>query len=101
MTQFTRSNLTQDGLYVRYNDQVIARFKRGGTATFITFLIKNFTVEEYFTLQESGLQPLQIAESRGYLLPHIRKWLKEAGLPVTPAGFRMLVEQNLAKRGCN
>jgi hypothetical protein len=37
-------------------------------------------------------------ESKGYLLPHIKRWLKEGGYPVTVAGFKMMVADNIEKR---
>lgn len=61
----------------------VARFRTGGVGSFVTFLIKNFTVEEYFGRLDAGESPLEVAESKGYMLPHIKKWLKEAGLPIS------------------
>lgn len=95
---FTKENLVKSGEYLMYrpegsmgyaDQEFIARFKyqRGALGTFKTFLIKNFTVEEYFALaatvnQTSSdilgfkvtLSPLEIVERKGYILPHIRKW---------------------------
>jgi len=65
----------------------VARFRTAGVGSFVTFLIKNFTVEEYFARMEAGETPLQIAESKGYMLPHIKKWLKEGGYEVSRAGY--------------
>jgi hypothetical protein len=48
----------------------VARFKygRGSKARFLTFLIKNFTVEEYFArLEDGGEAPALILESKGYV----------------------------------
>jgi hypothetical protein len=98
MTAFTKTNLEFDGMYLMYQGKFVARFKRGASGTFITFLIKNFTVEEYFARREAGEAPLTIAESKGYLLPHIKKWLKQGGYPVTVAGFKQMVEDSVARK---
>lgn len=78
----------------------VARFKyaRSGRASFIAFLIRNFTVEEYFARLKAGEAPLTILESRGYLLPHIRKWLKRDGYAVTSAGFKQMIQDQIAAR---
>jgi hypothetical protein len=82
--------------YVEYRTgtevKFVARFKRGGRGPFLTFLIKNFTVEEYFSRLDAGEAPLTILQSKGYLQPHIKKWLKEGGYEVSPAGFEQMVK---------
>jgi hypothetical protein len=77
----------------------VARFKyaKGTKASFLTFLTKNFTVEEYFGRLEKGESPLPILQSKGFIQPHIKKMLKEQGYPVTQAGFEQLVQDNVAK----
>lgn len=96
-TAFTRENLISNGMYLHYKPQghdtpredckFVARFKRvAGIGSFATCLRKNFTVEEYFGRLDAGENPLPIAESKGYILPHIKKWIKAAGYPVTKAG---------------
>lgn len=75
-------------MYLEYEGQFIARFKYkpSNVAGFRSFLIKNFTVEEYFARRAQEEAPLHILESKGYVSAHIRKWLVEAGLPPTPEG---------------
>lgn len=104
MTKFVKDQFINSGGYVTYcmqpmpcpwdNRKFVARFKyqRGGASSFISFLIKNFTVEEYFGRLEAGEGPLTILESKGYLLPHIKKWLKEHNLPLNKDGFNQLVQ---------
>ena len=87
MTKFVKDKFTP-GETATYNGKFVARFKRGGRGSFLTFLCKNFTVEEYFSRLDGGEMPLKILESKGYILPHIKKWLKEGGYPVTPAGYQ-------------
>jgi hypothetical protein len=78
------------GAYPNYlKAKFVARFRVGGVGSFVTFLIKNFTVEEYFARMDAGESPLDIAESKGYMLPHIKKWLKRDGYPTTQAGYAM------------
>lgn len=98
MTKFKKENFTNFGGYVAYEGKFVARFKhaRDGAASFITFLIKNFDTEEYFSKLETGT-PLMIAQEKGYLLPHIKRWLKEGGYPVTVEGFHQMIDDN-AKR---
>ena len=104
MTQFTKENLVIGSEFVQYRDaegkiHFVARCKYGrGKGSFITFLKKNFTVEEYFDRLNAGEYPLPILESKGYVLPHIKKWLKEAGLPETREGYEIFVARNVAKR---
>ena len=87
MSKFVKDKFTQ-GEIATYNGKFVARFKRGGRGSFLTFLCKNFTVEEYFSRLDAGEPPLKILESKGYILPHIKKWLKEGDYPVTPAGYQ-------------
>lgn len=95
--RFDKSKFTP-GEYAMYDGKFVARFKRGGRASFISFLVKNFTVGEYFTRLDAGESPLKILESKGYLLPHIRRWLKEGGYEVSAAGFaKMLADQSTAR----
>jgi len=96
MTKFTKENLITEGKYLTYMPQgyntphadrkFVARFRTAGVGSFATCLRKNFTVEEYFARLDGGESPLPIAQSKGYLLPHIKRWIKKAGYPVTKAG---------------
>jgi intergrase/recombinase len=93
MTKFDKSKFTA-GEYVMYEGRFVARFKRGHRASFLSFLVKNFTVEEYFQkLEVEKMAPLEILKEKGYILPHIRKWLKEAGLPETPEGLQLFLNR--------
>jgi len=102
MTKFVKENFTNSGGYVTYGEdrKFVARFKyaRDGVSSFIAFLIKNFTVEEYFAQMDKGLAPLQIVEFKGYLLPHIKKWLKQAGYETSKAGFDKYIEDKINLR---
>lgn len=84
--------------YVTYNSKFVARFKysKSGKGSFLTFLTKNFTVDEYFARLATGEAPLTILSSAGYLQPHVKKMLKEQGYPVTVAGFAQLVQVQTA-----
>lgn len=94
--RFDKSKFTP-GEYAMYEGKFVARFKRGGRGSFITFLVKNFTVEEYFVRLDAGESPLTILESKGYLLPHIKRWLKEGGYEVSVAGFKQFVADRSAR----
>ena len=103
MTKFSKDRFSGTE-YVNYftpegTNKFIARFKyaKGSKASFLTFLTKNFTVEEYFGRLEKGESPLTILQSKGFIQPHIKKMLKAQGYPVTNAGFEQLVQDNVAK----
>jgi len=104
MTKFIKDNFYGTE-YVYYKNPVdgitkfVARFKyaKGTKASFLAFLTKNFTVEEYFGRLEKGEAPLEIVGSTGFIQPHIKKMLKEQGYPVTSAGFEQLVQDNVVK----
>ena len=102
MTKFTKENIYDSNGWLSYGPErkFVANFTKrgGGKATFITFLIKNFTVEEYFYMLDQGMAPLRIVETKGYLRPHIKKWLKERGLPQTKAGMNTMIQQDIARR---
>ena len=97
MTAFTKENLITEGKYLMYfpaglghtpwaDRKFVARFRTAGVGSFATCLRKNFTVEEYFGRIDAGEAPLRIAESKGYILPHIKKEMKRGGYPLTKAG---------------
>ena len=98
MTQFDKNQFhgVRGGTIVHYGDdyQFVARFKYGGKsskASFLSFLIKNFTVEEYFACLAEQTPPLKILESKGYLPPIVKKALKGAGYPQTVEGRRQYI----------
>ena len=103
MTSFVKSQF-YGSEYVDYNigntSKFVARFKyaRGSKASFISFLIKNFTVEEYFGRLAAGEQPLTVLNSKGYIQPHIKKRLKELGYEVSAAGFEKLIQDQVNSR---
>lgn len=84
----------EKGMYLNYQrtegerSVFIARFKyrRSDQAGFISFLIKNFTVEEYFERMENGESPLNILESKGYLGASVKRDLKNVGFEPTLEG---------------
>jgi len=107
-TKFTKENLIKSGdclFFVPegcgpYSDasKFVARFKggRGGIGSFATFLRKNFTVEEYLARLDADESPLPIAESKGYLLPHIKRMLKLEGYSVNVAGWNQMINDQIA-----
>ena len=103
-TRFTKANLHKEaGGYVMYRPDpaargiFVARFKyRSPAGSFMTLLRKKFTVEEYFARLDAGEAPLEIAESKGYISPHIKKLLKKGGYPLTPAGKKQWLRDQVA-----
>lgn len=108
MTKFTKENLTAFAGYMQYHphapsleaSKFVARFKhaRDGVASFKAFLIKNFTVEEYFAQLDAGKAPLMIVQEKGYILPHIKAWLKRDGYEVSTAGFDQYIQDRINTR---
>ncbi len=106
MAKFEKALFDFHGGYLHYNTpegerKFVARFKhvKGDRAGFTKFLIKNFSVEEYFNaLEVEKKSPLPILEAKGYVMAHIKKWLRDAGLPETQEGQKMLLEQRIAVR---
>lgn len=102
MTKFVKEQFESFGGYTTYgaDHRFVARFKyqRGASGSFITFLIKNFEVEEYFGRLEAGEAPLPILESKGYLMPHIKKWLKAGGYSLDKEGHKAFIRDQIAAR---
>lgn len=79
--KFERAAFTYFGGYLNYRmpdgtNQFIARFKHQpkDKPTFLTFLIKNFSVEEYVELLEIQRKaPLTILEAKGYVCYNMKK----------------------------
>lgn len=100
MTKFKKELFTFDGLFLMYRSQAdsiannfVARFKHVKDQNSVKkFLIENFTVEEYFDRLNKNEAPLQILRSKGYLQPHIKKWLKEGGYTVDTDGYDKFVK---------
>ena len=69
-TKFEKSVFTK-GEYVTYNGRFIARFKwnRRDVGPFITFLVNNFSQEEYFELLDEQVSPLVALKLKGYVSP--------------------------------
>jgi len=105
MSKFVKDNF-HGSEYVNYlnpadgSNKFVARFKyvRGNKGSFITFLVKNFTVEEYFGRLEAGETPCGILQSKGYIQAHIKKMLKQKGYEISQAGFDRLVQDQVAAR---
>ena len=102
MTQFSNENLNDSNGWLSYGPErkFVANFAKrgGGKATFVKFLIKNFTVEEYFEMLDANKSPIGIVETKGYVLPHIKTMLKKRGLPQTQSGLTVMIQQNMAAR---
>ena len=111
--QFTKETLINRGGYVMwakdgkwetpYADwKFVARFRGGrgggGVRSFMTHVIKNWTVEDYFAAMDAGQAPLEIVKTTGYLLPHIKRWLKDDGYPQTVAGYKLWNADRAAAR---
>lgn len=124
MTAFNKDDFRWDGMYLMYTgeqgycteyygheenihptrrgtarDMFIARFKYGRKPwkTYVNFLVKNFTVEEYATRSAHGESPVEIVQSKGMLEPALKKQCRDAGYPQTVAGWKQLISDEVAK----
>jgi hypothetical protein len=104
MTKFDKELFNYSGgflMYGQYPDRpkFVARFKyKGGNrAGFQSFLIKNFTVDEYFGRLDANETPVGILESRGYVASHVKKMLKEAGFAPTVEGKDQYIARQVAQ----
>ena len=98
MTKFVNKNFKYDGMYLKYDGKFVARFKYGGMVAFKKFLRDNFTVEEYFGLLDTGLPPLKVLETKGYVSPKVAKILKMRGYPMTLEGMDKMIKDDIARR---
>ena len=97
-TPFLKEKFHYDGTYLVYGTgmystdrRFVARFKydKRDKASFVKFLIANFTVEEYFTrLRLNNEAPATVLESKGWISGSAKKLLKLWDLPATADGRR-------------
>lgn len=95
--KFDKTQFNFDGMYLTYGPdrKFVARFKRGGMGSFKSFLIKNFTVEEYFSSDKET--PLAILESKGYVSPNMAKVLRSEGYPTSQEGKQQYLNDMIAE----
>lgn len=111
-TAFVDNNFSWDGMYLMYyvegrgeynlpigKADFIARFKYGRKPQkeWRRFLCKHFTVLDFIRGADET-SPLEMMERKGYVLPHIRKELKQRGYPVTPEGFKKMIADDIEAR---
>ena len=97
MTQFNKELFKFDGLFLMYDGAFVARFKRGGMASFKNFLIKNFSVEEYFQMCEN-MSPVEILATKGFVMPNTAKVLKLYGFEPISEGQKQYIASILSNR---
>lgn len=106
MTKFDRNSFYRSGDYLQYfvddksTSKFIARFKYGkkDLAGFKSFLIKNFTVEEYLERLSNGEGPVKILESKGYVSKTVADIITRYGFPATREGFDAYIQQQIKNR---
>jgi len=96
MTKFKRSDFEYSGGYLTYRPdwdlpaRFIARFKyaRKDKPGFLSFLIKNFSVEEYFSMRDvEKMAPVEILETKGYVSKTVKDLLAYSGYSPDRAGY--------------
>ena len=105
MSKFQKELFSYNGGYLMYGNgyperaKFVARFKyRGGDrAGFMSFLIKNFSPEEYFARLDANETPVAILESKGYVSTTVKRILKQQGFAPTVEGKRQFLNQPVAE----
>lgn len=95
MAKFDKSKFTGTE-YTMYEGVFVARFKYGGRADFLKFLIANYTVEEYFKHLETN-PPLKVLEMKGYVSKKVKNLLKTVGYAETCEGFDQYLNDQVKK----
>ena len=81
-TPFNKENFHFDGMYLVYGpymyakeSKFVARFKysRRDKASFIKFLIANFTMDEYFAARTKNAAPVTILQTKGFVPYNVMK----------------------------
>lgn len=95
--KFQKDNFKWDGMYLHYGDRFVARFKhsRKNKASFQSFLIKNFEVEEYFSLLEDST-PVQVLQTKGYVSRSVANFMKIAGYSPDYNGYQKYLSDSIA-----
>lgn len=118
-TPFNKDNFIWDGMYLVYSgDQgdagyyyiatknthpsrvrtaapiFVARFKYGSKPwkSWVNFIVKNFSVEEWYALQQNGVTPVDAMSSKEFIHSTERKLMKEFGLRCTPRNVKVAWE---------
>jgi hypothetical protein len=136
MTKFNKEDFSYHGGYLMYHgdcgkfneyyaepchstrlgmlkEKFVARFKYSSAdkGRFLTFLIKNFTVEEYFSARNAKYGPLNnphspatILAAKGYISATVRKGMKRNGYTIfNTASYREHFEKHVSSSdaGCS
>ena len=106
---FKKENFEYDGMYLMYNlkpgqhygnNEFVARFKYVKFAgAFKSFLIKNFTTDEYFSRYKAGESPLDILESKGFVTPQAKKLCKKHNMVANKENSMKRIRIEMEKRG--
>ena len=106
---FKKENFNYDGMYLTYNlhpgqhygnNEFVARFKYVKFAgAFKSFLIKNFTTDEYFSRYKAGESPLDILESKGFVTPQAKKLCKKHNMAPSKENFMKCIKIEMANKG--
>lgn len=105
MTKFRKAQFEYFGGYLHYitdaqERKFIARFKHcpRDRVGFVSFLSKNFTVEEYFnSLEVEKKTPVKILEEKGYVSTTVKNLLRQAGYPETIEGRNAMINDRIEK----
>lgn len=70
MDKWFKTKWNYGGGYLSYDNRFVARFKynRAMYPMFKTFLLQNFTPDEYFAEMDKGVSPLQALQNKGFTI---------------------------------
>lgn len=93
MTKFDKAAFDYHGGYLTYQGKFVARFKYSSRdkVGFQAFLIKNFSVEEYFEALGNNGAPALILETKGYVSKTVKNLLRQVGYPETQEGHKAYI----------
>ena len=83
--EFTTQNLTEERGWITYTDATgqerhILHRSDWPTKGMAGWMRKNITPADFYAAKAAKVDFLRILEGTGYVLPHIRRWMKEEGL---------------------
>ena len=82
---FTKKNLYVETKAIYYVDgegahRFVAHCKRLPAKSMVSWMINHISPSAFFAAVSDGESMLAILEGTGYVLPHVRRWMREKGL---------------------
>jgi hypothetical protein len=98
MTKFDKTKILSFSGNISYDGKFVARCRRvQDSKGFVSFLVKNFTVEEYFGLLEA-MPPSKVLATKGYVSLTVKQILKRFGYTQDQEGFKKYIAEDMARQ---